>query len=259
MLLECSALSKSYGRVEALKGVDFRLSSGLSFIIGPNGSGKTTLIKILARLIEPDSGRITINGTDYRKVDGRRMGFSFEKTVFPSRIKIREYLSAVAEFRGEDNSDELIELFDLKEYADRRFGSLSQGYKRRFLVALAFAGWPDVVFLDEPFSNVDIIAKKEMIERFYDLKRKVSIVVVSHVFSGLEDLDSLLVLYGGRVVANLIGRELEELQGFRAIFDDGTVIENDLNELMGRIRSGGRVVSIQPYTLEEIILRLLGA
>ncbi len=259
MLLECLGLSKSYGRVEALRGVDFRLSSGLSFIIGPNGSGKTTLIKILARLVEPDSGRITINGTDYRKVDGRRIGFSFEKTVFPSRIKIGEYLSAVAEFRGEDNSDELIELFGLKEYAGRRFGSLSQGYKRRFLVALAFAGWPDTVFLDEPFSNVDIIAKNEMIKRFYDLKRKVSIVVVSHVFSGLENLDSLLVLYGGKVVANLIGKELEELQGFRAVFEDGSVVENDLDELMRLVREGKDLARIEPYTLEEIILKMLGA
>jgi len=258
MLLECSGLSKSYGNVKALRGVDFRLSEGLSFIIGPNGSGKTTLIKILSRLIDPDSGEIRVNGVDYRKMDGRRLGFSFEKTVFPSRIKIGEYLSAVAEFRGEDNSGELIELFGLKEYQNRRFGGLSQGYKRRFLVALAFAGWPDVVFLDEPFSNVDIIAKKEMVERFYELKGKVSIVVVSHVFSGLENLDSLLVLYNGSVVSNLIGKELEELQGFRAVFEDGTVVENDLNALMERIRSGERVVRIQPYTLEEIILRMLG-
>lgn len=257
MLLECSGLSKTYGDTRALDGVSFKLSRGLSFILGPNGSGKTTFIKILSNVTHPDSGEIKVLGKDYRDLGPDEIAFSFEKTNLSPSLRVGEYLSAIGEWRGEDNSEEVMDLFGLKEVESKRFSELSQGYKRRFLVASAFVGRPKVIFLDEPFSNVDIIAKKKMMEVFLRLKRKINIVIVSHVFTNIEEIDSLVVLYNGRVLKNLHGRELREIRGFKAVFPDGSAVVNDLNELVDRIRNGESPVSIEPVTLEDWLMEFL--
>ncbi|MCD6524309.1 MAG: ABC transporter ATP-binding protein [Thermococcus sp.] len=257
MLLECSNLSKAYGNVKALKRVTFSLSEGLSLILGPNGSGKTTLIKILAGLIKPDEGEIKVLGKNYLSVPKRDIGFAFERTVSPPRIKVESYLRAVADHRGVDNVDELLDLFGLREYKSKRFKELSQGYKRRFLVAAAFAGRPKVVFLDEPFSNLDILSKVELARAFQEIKRDINIVIVSHIISGLKDLDSVVLLHNGEVVLNKIGGEVNTLKGFRAIFEGGIIVENDVEKVMELIRAGRNLVNIEPITPEDIIYETL--
>ncbi|ACS33130.1 ABC-type transport protein, ATPase component [Thermococcus gammatolerans EJ3] len=247
-------MSKSYGDTKALDNVSFKLSEGLSFILGPNGSGKTTFIKILSGITYPDAGEIKVLGKDYGDLTKGEISFSFEKTNLSPSIKVGEYLSAIGEWRGEDNSREVMEMFELRNVESKRFSELSQGYKRRFLVASAFVGSPKVVFLDEPFSNVDIVAKKRMMEVFMELKRERNIVIVSHVFTNIEEIDSLVVLYNGKVLRNLHGKELQDIGGFKAVFSDGSVVVNDLDELVERIRNGQRPVSIKPVTLEDWLM-----
>ncbi|MDV3103190.1 ABC transporter ATP-binding protein [Thermococcus waiotapuensis] len=256
MLLECSNLSKSYGDVQALKGVTFSLSRGLSLILGPNGSGKTTLIKILAGITKPDGGTLKLLGKNYFEVPRSDIGFAFEKTILPPNVRVEGYLRAVAELRGEDNVDDIIEIFGLGKHRTKRFRELSQGYKRRFIAAMAFAGGPKVVFLDEPFSNVDIIAKIELVEAFFELRKKIDIVIVSHVLAGLKDVDSLVLLHGGQVIMNVFGNEAKTLGGFRAVFPD-EVVENDINRLVELIRSGKEPMRIEPVFPEEFIQRKL--
>ncbi|AEH24953.1 ABC transporter ATP-binding protein [Pyrococcus yayanosii] len=256
MLLECSNLSKSYGSVKALDNVSFTLEKGLSFILGPNGSGKTTFIKIVSNIITPDSGEIMILGKHYLDLKPSEIAFSFEKTVFPPSVRVIDCLHAVGELRGNDNTDEIISLFDLESVKTKKFRELSQGYKRRFLVASAFVGFPDVVFLDEPFSNVDIVAKKKMMETFIELRKEINIVVVSHVFTNLSELDSLVVLYNGKVMKNLGKDKLREIHGFKAVFEDGTVVINDVEKVNRLIFSGKRLTSIEPLSLERWLMEL---
>jgi len=257
MLLECSNLSNSYGDVKALKGVTFSLSEGLSLILGPNGSGKTTLIKILAGIIRPDGGSIKLLGRDYRSVDRREIGFALERPVAPPRVRVESYLRAVAEYRGEDNVDELIETFGLWEHRKKRFKELSQGYRRRFLLAAAFAGRPRAVFLDEPFSNLDVVSKVELGRTFLEMKGKVSIVIVSHIISGLRGLNSFVLLHNGEVVLNRVGRDLDALGGFRAVFKDGTVVENDVERMTALIGEGRELLRIEPITPEDMMYERL--
>ncbi|WP_297523026.1 ATP-binding cassette domain-containing protein, partial [Thermococcus sp.] len=114
MLLECSNLSKSYGNVKALQNVSFSLADGLSLILGPNGSGKTTFLKILSKIIEPDDGSIVLRGMKYKEYPPHKIGFSFEKTIMLPRVKVRDYLEAVAEYRGLDNVDDVVDMFGLR-------------------------------------------------------------------------------------------------------------------------------------------------
>ncbi|AAL81646.1 ABC transporter ATP-binding protein [Pyrococcus furiosus DSM 3638] len=256
MFLECWNVSKSYGEIKALDNVSFVLDEGLSFILGPNGSGKTTFIKIMSNIIRPDSGNIRIFGRDYLDVPASELGFAYEKIVFPPNIRVKEYLSAVGHLRGNDNSDEIITLFELDKVKNKRFKELSQGFKRRFLVASAFVGNPRAVFLDEPFSNVDIIAKRSMMRTFLELKKKLNIVIVSHVFTNIEEIDSLVVLYHGKVLANYRGKELSDLTGFRAIFEDGNVIINDVEKVNSLISQGKKLVKIEPISIEDWLMKM---
>ncbi|MDV3103998.1 ABC transporter ATP-binding protein [Thermococcus waiotapuensis] len=260
-LLESSGLSKTYGRgensVKALDSVSFRLSEGISYILGPNGSGKSTLIKIIAKLLRPDSGKVRIHGKPLEEYPLRNVGFAFEKPVLHSRLKVQEYLKDVADYRGFDNTEELIETFRLSSVRDRRFGELSLGYKRRFLVAVAFAGYPGVVFLDEPFSNVDIVAKAEIMEGIISINRErnVSTVIVSHVFDSLSKIDSMVVLYSGKVVANPIGQEVKLLKKVRFVFNEGAV--EDIGEALNRIRAGEDPIEVECSGIEESIMEIL--
>jgi len=256
MLLECSNLSKSYGDVRAIKGVTFSLSKGLSLVLGPNGSGKTTLIKILAGITRPDKGVIKLLGKNYFEVARGDLGFAFEKTALPPNVRVESYLGAVAELRGDDNVDEIVEIFGLERYRTKRFKELSQGYKRRFTVAMAFVGNPRVVFLDEPFSNVDVIAKIELAEVLLELKKKINIVIVSHIIAGLRGVDSVVLLHNGKVIMNTFGDEAKTLGGFRAVFPDET-LENDIGRLVELIRSGREPMRIEPVFPEDIIQRKL--
>ncbi|ASJ03414.1 ABC transporter [Thermococcus profundus] len=254
MLLECSNLSKSYGNVKALDKVSFTLEEGISFILGPNGSGKTTFIKIVSNIIKPDSGEIRILGRDYLDLSPGEVGFAFEKTVFPGFVRVEDYLHTVGEVRGTDNSDEIISLFQLEKVRKKRFSELSQGYKRRFLVASAFVGLPKVVFLDEPFSNVDITARKIMMKVFVELSHRINVIVVSHVFTNVERMDSLVLLRNGKVIGNLRGKDLKRMNGFRASFDDGRVVVNDVEAINEKILSGRRLVSIEPLSIESWLM-----
>jgi ABC-2 type transport system ATP-binding protein len=257
MLLESSNLSKSYGDIQALQNVTFSLSEGLSLILGPNGSGKTTLIKILARIIKPDKGDLRIFGKPYFEIPSPEVGFAFEKTVIPPHVRVEGYLKAIAETRGEDNVAQIMEIFGLEKYKNKKFKELSQGYKRRFIVAMAFAGRPRIVFLDEPFSNVDVIAKMELSKAFHELKNDSSIIIVSHIIAGLKEVDSFVLLHNGRVVLNKIGEEARTIGGFRAIFEDGTIVENDVQELSSRILNSSRLQRIEPVTPEDLIYERL--
>jgi len=261
-LLECSGLSKTYGRgksaVRALDNVSFTLTEGISYILGPNGSGKSTLIKILAGLIRPDSGEVRIKGLPLGEYPPKQIGFAFEKPVLHPRLVVGEHIRDVATYRGEDNSEDLIQIFGLDWVKNKRFGELSMGYKRRFLVALAFAGLPDVVFLDEPFSNVDIVAKMEIMEGIKTLQREkgTDVVIVSHVFDNIPKIDSMVVLYGGKVIANLIGDEIRLLRKVRFIFPD-EVVENDLKRAVQLIQAGKEPKAVECVGVEEGIMELL--
>ncbi|WP_237702088.1 ATP-binding cassette domain-containing protein [Thermococcus sp. AM4] len=244
--------------MKALDNVSFTLTEGISYILGPNGSGKSTLIKILAGLIRQDSGDVKIKGVPLGEYPSKQVGFAFERPVIHPRLVVGEHIRDVATYRGEDNSDDLIQIFGLDEVKNKRFGELSMGYKRRFLVALAFAGFPDVVFLDEPFSNVDIVAKMEIMDGIKTLRKKhnISVVIVSHVFDNIPEIDSLVVLYGGRVIANPIGKEIRLLRKIRFVFSD-EVVENNIKRAVELIRAGKDPKVVECIGVEEGIMELL--
>ncbi|MGV9170381.1 MAG: ABC transporter ATP-binding protein [Promethearchaeia archaeon] len=189
--VEVASISKIFDDVQALDKLNLHIEPGVFGIIGPNGAGKTTLLRILLGLILPDSGSARVLGIDIAdsfKIR-ERVGVLHERPSLPSGMSAKDYLSQVIHLYGSGKDpDELLEMVDLLDARNRQIGNLSAGMKQRLGIALAFAGSPELVFLDEPTSNLDVPGREQILNLISQLHHAsgVSFVIASHVLSELE-------------------------------------------------------------------------
>src|SRR5215213_10103077 len=160
-------LRKSYGAVEAARGVTFDVESGEIFgLLGPNGAGKTTTVECVIGLRDPDDGVIEICGVDARREPAavkQMLGAALQSTELQDKITPREALGLFGSlYRNRFQPTELIERFSLQAGADKPFDSLSGGQKQRLALALAFVNRPNIVFLDEPTAGLDPLSRREL-------------------------------------------------------------------------------------------------
>ena len=156
-------VSRAYGTTVALEDVDLAVRRGeVLALLGPNGAGKTTAIRILVGLRRPDRGRALLFGRDPRRREARlRLGCTPQETSLPAALTVRETLDLVrAHFPRPVATAALLERFELTGLADRQNGGLSGGQRRRLAVALAFAGNPELIVLDEPTTGLDVSARR---------------------------------------------------------------------------------------------------
>jgi ABC-2 type transport system ATP-binding protein len=201
---ELCGASKTFGRVEALTDVDFRIDGGeVVALLGRNGAGKTTTIQLLLGLRQPDRGRAALFGADpSRPASRRHCGAMPQEIGLPETLRVREIVDFVrAHFPRPLSLKELIDRFGLTELAMRQAGGLSGGERRRVGVALAFAGDPELVFLDEPSSSLDVESKHalwDVIRSFAAVGR--GIVLTTHDLGEAQALATrVVVLDHGRV------------------------------------------------------------
>jgi len=191
-IISVSALSKRFGKVEALSGLTLHAKPGIIGLIGPNGAGKTTLLRVLLDLARPDSGNARVLGLDTRTESleiRKRIGVLHERPSFPEAVSVRNYLQDVCGLYNSNKTPEtLLKLVGLEYAADRQIGHLSAGMRQRVGIALAFAGNPEIVFLDEPTANLDIESREQILDLIFELHQKlgVSFVLISHILSELE-------------------------------------------------------------------------
>ena len=209
--IEVRALSKRYGAVQALDGVDLVVPRGeFLALLGPNGAGKTTLISILAGLARADSGSAAIMGhdvvRDYRAAR-RALGVVPQELVFDPFFTVRETLRFQSGYFGLRHNeawiDEVIARLDLTAKADVNMRALSGGMKRRVLVAQALVHRPPVIILDEPTAGVDVELRQGLWVFVRDLNRQGhTVVLTTHYLEEAESLCSrVAMLKQGRVVA----------------------------------------------------------
>jgi len=217
--VEVEDLRKSYGPVQALGGVSFTVAEGEVFaLLGPNGAGKTTTVEILEGFRQRDGGRASVLGFDPAKGDGRlkeQMGIVLQTSGVDPYLTVAE---TVEMFRGYYPKPrplgEVIELVGLTEKLDSRVTKLSGGQKRRLDVAIALAGDPRVLFLDEPTTGFDPSARRnawDVIKGLRDLGK--TIFLTSHSMDEVQFLaDRVVIIAAGKIVAEgtpdtLAGRE----------------------------------------------------
>ena len=199
-------VSKRFGEAVALDRVDLAVEAGeVVALVGPNGAGKTTALAILLGLRRPDEGDAEIFGVDPRQVRGRlAVGVTPQESGFPPTLRVREIVELVrAHFPCAVPTDELLGRFRLDTIARRQAGGLSGGERRRLSVALAFAGDPAAIFLDEPTAGLDVESRRSV---WAEINRYSAdggtVLLTTHYLEEAERLAGRIVLLAqGRVVA----------------------------------------------------------
>ena len=196
-MIDIKGITKSFGSLQVLKGIDLHIDKGeVVSIVGPSGAGKTTLLQIIGTLDKPDSGRIIIDGTDVRELNSRklsefrnrRIGFVFQfHQLLPEftaveNVMIPALISGASKGEAKKRAMELLDFMGLSERAGHKPSELSGGENQRVAVARALVNRPAVILADEPSGSLDSKNKAELHQLFFDLRDKTgqTFVIVTH-------------------------------------------------------------------------------
>ena len=207
-------LEKTLGKNHVLRGISFEAHAGEIFgLLGPNGAGKTTTLRVICTLLAPDEGTVEVLGFDTRAEPQevrRRVGVvTAEIGVYP-RLSARENITYFAQLSGLADGDldqkvrGVLDRLDMVPFADERAESLSSGQKQKVAIARAVVHDPPVLMFDEPTSNLDVLASREIREFMVESKQRGKCVIFStHVLHDAERLcDRVTIIHQGRVVAS---------------------------------------------------------
>ena len=234
--IEVVGLSRSFGDVVAVDGVDLSIGRGELFsLLGPNGAGKTTTIRMLCCLLRPTSGSALVGGYDTRSdplAVKRIIAVSPQETAIAEHLTAWENLRLMSRLHGvsknetRERSARLLEMFGLTARAGGRAKTYSGGMKRRLSIAMALVSSPDILFLDEPTLGLDPQSRRGLWEHIAGLKGEVTILLTTHYLEEADALaDRIAVIDAGRVVAMGTTEELKAaVPG-----GDVTIIEADLD------------------------------
>jgi len=221
-VLEVEDLKKSFGNLEALRGVNFHVQQGEIFaLIGPNGAGKTTALRIVATLLSPSGGKVSFLGFDLKKHPEKfreKISYLPEEAGAYKNLKGIDYLKFMANFYAESDkeADEFIQrakdIADLGTRLNEKSGTYSKGMTRKLLLARALMNKPDLAILDEPTSGLDVINAlevREIIKRF--AKEGISVLLSSHNMLEIEFLsDRVGLIDRGRILDTGTSDELKQ-------------------------------------------------
>ena len=264
-MLSIKALTKTYASgVQALKGVSLELHAGVFGLLGPNGSGKTTLMKIVATLLEPDSGTIEMNGADLivRKQHTRRMlGYLPQDFGLYPTLTASQMLDYLAKLKGVTDKkerhalvDALLDRVNLAAERHQRLGGFSGGMRQRFGIAQALIGDPKLIIVDEPTAGLD----PEERNRFHNLISETAgedtvVILSTHIVSDVSNLcSSMAIIREGRILASCTPRQAvdqlkESVWEATVPRERVTTLKSQLNVLSSHIFDGQvRVRVISP-------------
>jgi ABC-2 type transport system ATP-binding protein len=201
-------LHKTYGNVEAVRGLSFEVAPGECFgLLGPNGAGKTTTIEILEGLLAPTGGEVVVLGRRWGRDDQairERMGVCLQQTVLSEKLLVDETVQLFRSFyrRGRP-AEAVIREVELTEKARARVGTLSGGQKQRLAVACALVGDPELIFLDEPTTGLDPQSRRQVWDIVNAFKAGGrTVLLTTHYMDEAERLcDRVAIVDHGRVIA----------------------------------------------------------
>lgn len=204
-MIEIIDLHKSFGKVKVLEGVSHSIdSNGIFAILGPNGSGKTTLIKSILGMVIPQKGEIKLNG---EAIKGKwhyrnKVNYLPQIAQFPDNLTVLELIKMIKNLRPQPaNDEELIELFKLKPFLDKKLGNLSGGTKQKVNLVLAFMFDCPLLILDEPTTGLDpvsLIHLKDLILKEKEAGK--TILITTHIMDFVESMaEEVVFLLEGNI------------------------------------------------------------
>lgn len=221
-LAELSGVSKRFGKVVALDGMELQVRPGeLLAVLGPNGAGKSTAISLMLGLQSPDAGTARLFGGSPLDIASRRhIGVMMQEVALAPELRVREQIDLVASYYPNPlTAEDALRLTRTVPLADRPYGKLSNGQKRQVQFAMAAVGRPRLLFLDEPTVGLDLAAREMMWAVLRELVRDgASIVLTTHYLEEAEALaDRVVVLAKGRTIASGTVNQLRSLVGRKRI------------------------------------------
>ena len=205
-MIEVKNLYKKFGKNEVLKGIDLTIEQGGIFsVLGPNGSGKTTLIKCILGMVLPDSGKISINGKPLKNNFKYRNEIDYLPQIanFPGNLKVSELIAMIKDLRDSKatKDEELIALFKLQPFLNKKLANLSGGTKQKVNLVLTFMFDSPLIILDEPTNGLDPISHLRLKNLINAEKEKgKTILITSHILSFVEEVsDEIVFLLEGKI------------------------------------------------------------
>lgn len=252
-VLTVENLSKSYGRIQALKNVSFSVPEGTIFgILGPNGSGKTTTLGTITDILKPTSGTYKLFDEPASAASRRKIGTLLETPNFYHYLSGVKNLEIAAEIKqhGKEDIDRVLEMVDLTRRKDSKFSTYSLGMKQRLAIASCLLGSPSVLIFDEPTNGLDpvgIAEIRELMKRLY--REGKTIIMASHLLDEVEKVctDMAILKRGelitsGKVKEILSGEDIVELSAA-----DNRRLFEVLNGLSGKSKVEDENVVIKIY------------
>lgn len=236
-MIKIENLHKRFGNLIVLDGVTFEVPEGKTYVIlGRSGTGKSVLLKCIVRLLEPDDGKIFINGNDILKLSHKELnelrkeiGFLFQSAALYDSMSVRENLSfplirhtKMREDEIEERVKEMLRLVGLEEAIDKMPSELSGGMRKRIGLARALILHPKIMLYDEPTTGLDPVTSKEIAKLILDMQKKfqmTNIVVTHDMVVALSTADKILLLDKGKFIfegtsEELINSDLDIAQKF---------------------------------------------
>jgi ABC-2 type transport system ATP-binding protein len=219
MIIRTSGLCKTYGRNDALRGLNLSVQEGSALaLIGANGAGKTTTIKVLMNMLAPSAGTATVLGVDSRRLsrtEFAKIGYVSENQRIPGRLTVSQYLAYLRPlYANWDRALESSILSELRLPPERKIGDLSHGMRMKMALACALPFRPKLLVLDEPFSGLDPLVRDEFMERVLEHAGAMTVLISTHELADIEGVATDV-----------------------AFLDEGTLLfQESMSELTGRLR-----------------------
>lgn len=244
-MLVVQQLTKSFQGHEVVKDVSFTLKErNVTALIGPNGAGKTTILSMLAGILKPTSGTITINGA---AIPLQQIGFLPQYPKFFEALTAREFLVMCGQLNGmkktaiEERADEVLAFVGLKDVMHKKSSTFSGGMKQRLGIAQAIFHKPKLLLLDEPVSALDPTGRREMMELLKALQKETTILYSTHILNDAEQMtDEVLFIKDGQLV------EAGSLQVVKQKFADDVYIIQTTT-----VEQAKEIMKLAPFTVEQ--------
>lgn len=258
-MIHVSHLTKEYGPTKAVDDISFEVSQGeIVGYLGPNGAGKSTTLKMLVGLLQPTSGEISVAGydaaTELLELK-QHVGYVPEEAQLYEHLTLVEHLQLMGRLYSLEERliaqkmKELVKLFDMAPQANQRISSFSQGMRQKCLIMSALLHNPDVLFLDEPFTNLDVTTvtlMKTVLQRLADLGK--TILYCTHILEVAETLcPRIMIINAGKLIADAPVAELRQLTNQTALNE----IFAQLTETTGLDEKTEEVVRIVTEGIED--------